>query len=291
VAAEAERARHLARLGLIVNAVLALGKFITGVLGNSYVLIADAVESLADLFSSVVVWSGLTIAARDPNEEYPFGYGKAEAIAALVVGFMLIGAAIGIAIEAVREILTPHHAPAPYTLLVLVLVIIIKWTLARVVSRQAAELESGLVEADAWHHLSDALTSTAAVIGISVALLGGPGWEMADDVAALVAAGIILFNGVRILKAPIADLMDRNPDESLLVAAEQAAHDVPGVRATEKIRARKMGTRYFMEMHVQSDPELSLREAHVLSGKVKTAVRRAVPGVQDVLIHMEPFGE
>lgn len=283
------RGARLAQLGLLVNFLLALTKLVAGILGNSYALVADAVESLADLFSGLVVWRGVTIAQREEDESFPFGYGKAEAVASAVVGLMLLAAALGIGFEAVREIQTPHHMPAPFTLAVLVGVVVVKEGLFRFVLRGANEIGSGAVAADAWHHRSDAITSAAAFIGISAALIGGPGWESADDVAALVAAGIIVFNGLRILRPAVDELMDRAPEPSLLEAADRAARAVPGVLATEKLRGRKHGPRYFLDLHVQADPALSLHEAHVLSGMVKTAIRQELPSVANVLVHMEPY--
>lgn len=279
----------LAERGLLLNAVLALVKLLAGVVGNSYALIADAVESLADLFGSVVVWGGLRISERDPDERFPFGYGKAEALATVVVGVMLCGAAIGIGIEAVAEILTPHHAPAPFTLGVLVVVVLVKELWSRNVLRQARAAGNDLVAADAWHHRADAITSAAAFIGISVALLGGPGWEAADDVAALAASLLILWNGLSIARPALFELMDRSPADQLLAEVDEAARSVPDVRATEKLRIRKMGSVLFVEIHVQSDPAMSLHDAHVVSGKVKAAIRSRVPSVRNVLVHMEPF--
>ncbi|MBS1241848.1 MAG: fieF [Gemmatimonadetes bacterium] len=283
------RGVRLAQVGLMVNSVLAIIKLAAGVLGNSYALVADAVESLADLFSSLVVWRGIAIAQRGENEAYPFGYGKAEAVASAVVGLMLVAAALGIGAEAVREIRTPHHAPAPFTLLVLIGVVAVKEGLFRFVLKGAEDIGSGAVAADAWHHRSDAITSLAAFIGISVALVGGSGWESADDVAALLASGIILFNGSRILRPAVDELMDRAPVGSLLLAADQAARAVPGVLAIEKLRGRKHGRNYYLDLHVQADPALPLRDAHILSGMVKTAIRTALPSVANVLVHMEPF--
>lgn len=283
------RGVRLAQLGLLVNFLLALTKLVAGLLGNSYALVADAVESMADLFSGIVVWRGVSLAQRAEDESYPFGYGKAEAVASAVVGLMLIAAALGIAVEAIREIRTPHHSPAPFTLAVLVGVVVVKEGLFRFVLRGATEIGSGAVAADAWHHRSDAITSAAAFLGISAALIGGPGWESADDVAALVASGIIVFNGIRILRPAVDELMDRAPEAGLLDAVERAARAVPGVLATEKLRGRKHGPRYFIDLHVQADPGLSLHDAHVLSGMVKSAIRRDLPAVANVLVHMEPF--
>jgi cation diffusion facilitator family transporter len=285
------RGIRTAQVGMLVNAVLAGIKLVAGVLGNSYALVADGVESTADILSSLVVWSGLRIASRSADEDYPFGYGKAEPIAAAVVGLMLIAAAIGIAIESVREILVPHHAPAPFTLAVLVGVVLIKEVLYRRVFRVGADMGSTAVKADAWHHRSDAITSAAAFVGISIALIGGRGWEPADDWAALLASTIIAFNGVAALRPAVADLMDRAPGEAMLARVSAAATGVPGVRAIEKLKVRKAGLGYWVDLHVQADPRLPLEQAHVLSGMVKSAIREAVPEVAGALIHMEPYEE
>lgn len=277
------------RAAMLVNACLALVKLAAGILGHSYALIADAIESLADVFTSLVVWGGLRLASREADEEYPFGYGRAEPLAAAIVGLMMAAAALGIAIQAVREIITPHHAPAPFTLLVLVLVVATKEWLFRTVLRTAEAIGSGAVKADAWHHRSDAITSAAAFLGISVALIGGPGWEMADDVAALFAAGIILLNALRIVRPAALELMDRAPEDDVVHAVGVAARGVAGVRRIEKLRIRKLGTAFTVDLHVQADPAMSLHDAHVLSGMVKGAIRSAVGGVSDVLVHMEPF--
>ena len=193
-----------AQTGLLINALLVVVKLVAGVVGNAYALVADAIESAADIFSSLVVWGGLRIASREADDEYPFGYGKAEAMATAVVALMLLGAALTIVIEATREIRTPHHTPAPFTLFVLVGVIAVKEILFRRVLAVGAATSSTAVQADAWHHRSDAITSAAAFVGISVALLGGEGWEQADDWAALVAAVVIVVNGLRLLRTAIA---------------------------------------------------------------------------------------
>ncbi|HEY9382133.1 MAG TPA: cation diffusion facilitator family transporter [Gemmatimonadales bacterium] len=283
------RGIQLARTGLITNGLLALVKLLAGILGHSYALIADAVESVADIFSSLVVWGGLRLSSRNADERFPFGYGKAESVSSAIVGLMLVGAALGIAIEAVREILIPHHTPAPFTLIVLVAVVAIKEMLFRRVSRGAQELGSQAVAADAWHHRADAITSSAAFVGISIALIGGPGWEAADDWAALLASTIILYNGAQIIRPALAELMDQSPEEEVFRSVEAAAREVRGVLATEKLRIRKSGPKYLLELHVQADKDLSLHEAHILSGMVKSSIRTAVPRVENVLVHMEPF--
>jgi cation diffusion facilitator family transporter len=279
---------------MAVNAALALAKLTAGILGNTYALIADAIESTVDIFSSFVVWGGLRVASRDPDEAYPFGYGRAESLAASVVAMILLGAAVFIAVEAVREIRRPHLTPAPWTLIVLVAVMAVKWVLSRRVHAVGSDIHSTAVKADAWHHLSDAITSAAAFVGISIALLGaryagGSGWESADDWAALLAAVVIFWNGGRMLRPALNDLMDRAPGSEFLVQVRRAAEGVAGVRATEKLFIRKTGTTYRVTIHVHADPGMSLRDAHILGGKVKGAITAAVPQVQSVLVHMEPY--
>ncbi len=280
---------RIAQFGMLVNAALAVTKLIAGVLGTSYALIADAVESGSDVVSSLIVWGGLRMATRSATEEYPFGFARAEQVASAIVGVMLIGASIGISIAALREIHTPHHAPAPFTLIVLVIVILIKEVLFRYVARAGGEMGSRALAADAWHHRSDAITSSAAFIGISISLIKGPGWESADDYAALVASGIILINGIRIIRPAVGDLMDRAPSADLIERVTTIAQQVADVELVEKVMIRKAGIGFFVDMHVQAAPEMSLHDAHILSGKVKSAIREAEPRVLGALIHMEPF--
>lgn len=276
---------------MLVNALLALVKLVAGIAGNTYALVADAVESTADIFASLVVWGALRVATRDPDEDYPFGYGKAESVAAAVVAIMLVAAALGIGFEAIREIRTPHQTPAPWTLLVLVAVLFIKFVLFRRTLSIGEAAGSTAGKADAWHHLSDAITSAAAFIGISIALWGGPGWEQADDWAALFAAAVILYNGVLLIRPALHDLMDRMPGTEIIDAVRQAAVRVPSVLAVEKLSARKAGLVYYVDIHVQADPAMSLHDAHEVSGAVKSAIRASVPSVAGVLVHMEPFEE
>jgi cation diffusion facilitator family transporter len=284
----ARRGIQSAQVGLLVNTVLAITKLVAGILGNAYALVADAVESSADIFSSLIVWGGLRIASKQADDEYPFGYGKAEPLAAAVVSLMLIGAAAGIAVEAIREIRLPHHTPAPFTLAVLVGVILVKEVLFRRVSAVGKAVASTAVKADAWHHRSDAITSAAAFIGISIALIGGPGWESADDWAALAASAVIVINAIILVRPAIDDLMDRSPGSHLLERISAAATATPDVRYIEKLKVRKVGFGYYVDLHVQAEPMMTLREAHILSGRVKSAIRNAVPEVAGVLIHMEP---
>ena len=276
-------------LGLLVNVGLAGVKLITGLLGNSYALVADAIESGADIFASAVIWGGVRIADRPADEEHPYGHGKAEALAALVVVLMLFVAGIGIAIQAVREILRPHEAPAAYTLWVLIGVVVIKELLFRFVQHIGTQVQSSALTTDAWHHRSDALTSAAAAIGIAVSLIGGPRYAVADDVAALVAAAIILINACRLMLPPLHELMDRVPADTI-AEVRRVAGGVPGVLDVEKVNARKSGTGFWVDMHLEVNPEMSVREAHRVAHDAKEAIMLEMPSVRDVLTHIEPHG-
>ena len=283
------RSIRLAQAGLLINAVLVVTKVVTGIVGHSYALVADGVESSLDIFSSLIVWRGVHVASRSADDAYHFGYGKAESVAAAAVALMLVGAAAGIAVQAIREILTPHHVPAPFTLVVLVIVILIKEMLFRWTLREGMALESGVVQADAWHHRSDAITSGAAFIGIAVALIGGADWAAADDYAALLASLIIAVNGVRLIRPALADLMDQAPSRDLLQRITDEAAREPGVLHIEKVLARRGGVGHFVTLHVQADPGMTLHDAHELGGRVRARIVRNVPTVLDALIHMEPY--
>ena len=285
------RSIRWAQAGLLTNAVLVLVKFVAGIVGHANALVADAVESSADIFSSLIVWMGLSIAARPADEDHPYGHGKAEPIAAAVVSLMLLGAAVGISVLAIREILTPHHLPAPFTLFVAAGVIISKEVLYRRVSRVGREVGSTVVTADAWHHRADAISSLAAFIGISIALIGGRGWEAADDWAALVAAVVVAVNGIRTLRPAISGLMDEAPDSTVKERAIQAASEVDGVRSVENLNVRSSGLGFYVDLHVKADAAMSLEAAHEIAAKVKYAILKAIPSCVSVLVHMEPYRE
>jgi len=283
------RGKQAARIGILANAALAVFKLVAGIVGNSYALVADAIESSADVASSTIVLGGLQVAGREPDERYPFGYGRAETLAGAVVAFMLFGAAAGIAVQAVREIRTPHHAPAWWTLAVLVVVMSIKVWLSRFVSAVGTEIGSTAVRTDAWHHFSDALTSGAAFIGILISVVLGRGWESADDWAALAASAVIATNAYLLLRPAVADLMDRSPEPAVISSIRSIAGAVPGVLAIEKLAVRRVGLGYRTVVHVQADADLSLRDAHALGATVTRALHDQLPYVQSVIVHMEPY--
>ena len=283
-----KRSLRVTFIGLAVNATLAAVKLTAGILGNSYALIADAVESLADVFSSVIVWRGVVVAAAPADEDHPYGHGKAEPIAAAIVASILLFAAFGITVQAIRAIFTPHEGPAPFTLAILLITILVKEGLFRFAMREGTEIESSVVRTDAWHHRSDAITSLAAAIGISIALAGGGAFAAADSIAAVVGAVIIAWNGWRLLRPALDELMDAAPSKSFTTQIKDIAGGVAGVNAVEKCIVRKMGFRYFVDMHVEVDPEMTVQRGHDIAHQVKDRIREKLPSVHDVLVHIEP---
>jgi cation diffusion facilitator family transporter len=275
-------------LSVCVNIVLMLVKIGTGIVGNSYALVADGIESASDIFSSLITWAGFQFSLRPPDEKHPYGHGKLEALAGGFAGVALLAAAVVIAANAISEIQTPHHAPEWFTLPVLLIVVAVKEWLSRRILAAGEEIGSNALRGDAWHHRSDAISSGAAAIGIAVALLGGPGYESADDWAALVACGIIVVNGARILRTALHDMMDGKVPEEWHEAVRNAALATLGVVDTEKCRIRKSGTDLFVELHVRVDPKITVFEGHEIGHRVKERVLAENPRVRDVLVHIEP---
>ena len=278
---------RMALFGMIVNSIFAIAKILGGFFGHAYVLIADGIESGLDVAGSFVIWSGLKVAARPPDASHPYGHGKAEPIAAMIVAVGVVAAAVGLAIQSVREIFLPHHAPAPYTLVILVVVIVIKETLFRYVNRLGRDIDSTAVKTDAWHHRSDALTSAAAFIGISVALIGGRRWQSADDWAAIFACAVIATNGIRLLRPAFYEIMDTAP-RKIVKSVCSVASSVPGVIDVENCRARKMGLDFYVDLHVGVDGNISVHEGHEIAHRVKAAIQQSNSRVADVLVHIEP---
>ena len=264
-------------------------KCLAGFFGHSFALIADGIESLADVFSSSAVYFGLRLAIKPPDKDHPYGHGKAEPLAAAIVGLMLGAAGIVIAIESVLLIRTPHPLPAIYTLWVLLAVFAVKITLSRYVSSVAKNIDSTAVGGDAWHHLSDATTSAFVFVGISIAI-----WKKypaADDWAALCVSPVILFNAWRQLRRPMAELLDTAPPPEIEQQVRQAASSIPGVIGLEKCFVRKVGFRFYVDLHVVVRGELTVRSGHSISHDVEDCVRAKVYRVSKVLVHVEPEEE
>lgn len=283
-----QRSVRTTLIGLFANALLAVIKMVAGWLGHSEALVADGVESMADVVSSVIVWRAVVVAAQPPDERHPYGHGKAEPVAALIVGLILMLAAGWIAVHAMAGAGSRDEAPKPFTLIILIAVIVIKEGLFRFVKSESVALESVAVNSDAWHHRSDAITSLAAGVGITVALVGGPDYRSADSIAAVFASGIVAWNGWKILVESFDELMDASARLETVEGIRSIASRVPGVEFVEKCIVRKTGGHYLVDMHVHVQGAMAVSEAHQIAHQVKDAVRDAWPQVLDVLVHLEP---
>ncbi len=280
-------------IGFAASILLSVVKLVAGILGHSTALIADSMESFADTIGSVLVWQALRVASRPADEKHPWGYGRAEAVASLLVGVLLVGAALLITVQSIHEILIPHQPPAPWTLLVLLTVIAVKEFLFRIVIRGADAFESDAARADAWHHRSDAITSTAALLGVSLAIWGPKWWNLptlvvADEAAAILASGVILLTAWHLIQPALHELLDATSPE-LEQQIRQIAESIEGVLCVEKVAVRKSGAGHHADMHLQLAPDLSLNLAHALAGKVKAQLRTQIPALTGVLIHVEPW--
>src|SRR5437762_2448947 len=279
---------RVALAGMIVNVLLATAKVAAGLVGNSYVLIADGIESVLDIGGSAVIWGGLKFASRPPDATHPYGHGKAEPLAAGIVALGVLAAALGLAIQSAREIFLPHHAPAPFTLIVLIVVVPVKEFLYRSVIHLGKNVESTAVQTDAWHHRADAMTSIAAFVGISIALIGGERWQSADAWAALFACAIIGTNGYRLLFPALHEMLDTAPRGEIVAVIKKGAISVPGVLDVEKCLVRKMGLSFYVDLHVGVDGEISVRDGHHIAHQVKDAIKQTDSRIADVLVHVEP---
>jgi cation diffusion facilitator family transporter len=276
-------------LSLVVNAVLAAVKIGVGLIGHSFALIADGIESLNDLIASGVVLLSLRVSAIPPDEDHPYGHGKAEQLGALFSALSLLGAGAAIAVQSTRNLIDRHTAPSWFTLPVLIVVIVAKEILSRYALKKSAETTSAALKGDAWHHRSDAITSGAAFVGIAVALIGGEGYENADDFAALLGCVVIGHNGFKLLRNALHENLEGAPPVELQIQVRTRARAVDGVREIEKLRMKKIGLGYFMDIHVQVDGTLTVDKGHRIGHDVQRALLASELGISDVVVHIEPY--
>lgn len=277
------------QLGIVISVILIFVKGISGYLGHSYALIADATESGADVVSSGLLWLALKYAQRPADKGHPYGHGKAEPVAAVLIGFFLLMAAGWIAWHSVGFIRTPHELPKLYTLIVLAVVILTKELLFRYVFAVGKRLNSHAVKADAYHHRSDAITSVAALAGIAFALIMGKGYEGADDWAALFACLFIIYNAFKIIRPAFSEVMDGAPPDELISAISRIASSHTEVKFVEKCYVRKMGLEYYVDMHIEVDGNINVFKAHEVAHQVKDELIGAGLQIKDALIHIEPY--
>ncbi|HAE36531.1 MAG: Cobalt-zinc-cadmium resistance protein [Candidatus Nomurabacteria bacterium GW2011_GWF2_35_66] len=281
-------ATKTAYFSIISNTILSIIKWVAGYFGNSYALIADAIESTTDIFSSTLVLIGIKYSNKPADENHPYGHGRIEPLVTFaIVGFLVISASI-IARQAIINIGTPHELPRLYTLFVLAGIIIWKEISYRLVIKKSIETKSSSLKADAWHHRSDAITSVAAFIGITIALIFGKGFESADDWAALFAAGFILYNCYLIFRPALSEVMDEHINKEIIDKIRECSIRVNGVLGTEKCFARKAGMKYYIDLHIKVKGEISVKEGHAISHKLKDQLQTEIPEISNILIHVEP---
>ena len=273
---------------IVGNIALALIKGFAGFFGNSYALIADAIESTTDIFASFLVLLGFKYAKRPADENHPYGHGKIEPLITFaVVAFLVVSATI-IAYESIQNIQTPHKTPKSWTLIVLGLIIIWKEVSFHIVIKKSKQTNSSSLKADAWHHRSDAITSVMAFIGISIAILFGKGYETADDWAALLASSFILYNSYLILRPALSEVMDEQLYGDLINEIRIKSIEVEGVLGTEKCFIRKAGMKFHVDLHAIIDGSISVKKGHDISHDLKDHLRNKLPNLGHVLIHIEP---
>jgi len=291
LAERSARGRQVLVAGVAVNCLLALLKLGAGWIGNSNALVADGLESTLDVLSSAMIWGALKYAERPPDSDHPYGHGKMESLAGAGGALLLLIAGVLVATGSLKEILAGalnRPPPAAFTLAVLVAVVVIKEGLFRLGRRRGREVESSAVQSDAWHHRSDALTSLAAAIGITVCLVGGPAWVSADNWAALFSCAIIAFNGVRMLKASVGELLDEQAPGEVIEGIMAAARAVEGVDNVEKCRVRKSGLSLLADIHVRVQGEVTVTDGHFIAHRVKDALMGGGFNILDVTVHIEP---
>ena len=291
LAERSARGRQVLVAGVAVNCLLALLKLGAGWIGNSNALVADGLESTLDVLSSAMIWGALKYAERPPDSDHPYGHGKMESLAGAGGALLLLIAGVLVATGSLKEILAGalnRPPPAAFTLAVLVAVVVIKEGLFRLGRRRGREVESSAVQSDAWHHRSDALTSLAAAIGITVCLVGGPAWVSADNWAALFSCAIIAFNGVRMLKASVGELLDEQAPGEVIEGIMAAARAVEGVDNVEKCRVRKSGLSLLADIHVRVQGEVTVTDGHFIAHRVKDALMGGGYNILDVTVHIEP---
>ncbi len=285
---EDKKILRIVNISIAGNFIIAIVKAITGILGNSYALIADAIESTADIFSSILIYFGLKYAHKPADSDHPYGHGKAEPLITFVSVAFLFTSAVLISVQSIQNIQTPHSGPKPYTLYVLILIIFLKEIFYRILNKKAKQVNSTTLHAEALHHRSDALTSLTALCGISISLIMGKDYENADDWAALIASFVIVYNTYFIFRPALGELMDENMHANFIDEIRLKAGQSNGVKKIEKCFVRKHGIYFYVDIHVQVNGNISVTEGHQIAHSVKDELMQSFNSIANVLVHIEP---
>ena len=282
-------ATRAALLGLLINLLLGVIKLIGGILGHSFALISDAVNSFGDVLVSLVVVIALRIAQRPPDDEHPYGHSRAEAIVGANVALLVVMSALFVGWEAIHRVSTEHVMPPIWTLWIAAANVLIKEGLYRYKVRIGRQTESSALIANAWDHRLDAFCSLTVFVGLSFVRWGGPQWLVADEIAALVIVAAIVATGIRLFRKSASELMDPQADAGYVDRVRESAASVAGVLAVEKLWLRKSGLEYFADIHIEVDPNMTVAEGHRIGHLVKDRLLEEFGTLRDVLVHLEPF--
>ncbi len=275
-------------LGLVANVILGIVKLVGGILGGSFALISDAVNSIGDSLTSVVVLFALIVAQRPADREHPYGHSRAEAIAASNVALLIILSALLVGWEAIRRIPIHHDLPPVWTLWIAGANVLLKEGLYRYKARVGRRTGSSAVIANAWDHRSDAMCSFAVLIGLGIVRWAGPNYIWADEVAALVVVCLIFWSGTKLFRRSASELMDLQASDEFVQQIQTTAESVTGVRNVETLWVRKSGLEYFADIHIEVDAQLTVDEGHRIGHRVKDRLLEQFPALRDVLVHLEP---
>jgi cation diffusion facilitator family transporter len=280
--------RRIALIGMIVSGGLAALKITVGQFGNSTALVADGFESAADVVASGTIFLALTLAMKPPDSNHPYGHGRIETLAGLLLGFVLFCA--GIAISAHALLLEHDQLPMPsaYTIWPLILSVVLKLALMRYKYSAGRRIRSAALIADAANDGVDAISGGAALIALGMTLMSPERFRHADQWGAFVVGLIVVFTGIRVIRETGSQLMDTMPDPWLMKMVREAAVTVAGVAGVEKCFARKTGLKYHVDLHLEVDPELTVRASHDIAQAVRERIRGQLDWVADVLVHVEP---
>lgn len=280
-------------VGGAVNVVLLLFKFVAGIVGHSAAMVADAVHSLSDFVTDVIVLVFVHISGKPKDKSHDYGHGKFETLAMTVIGLALLVVAVGIVYSGMTKIIdwangNDLEAPGMLALWAALLSIVLKEGVYRYSMVKARELNSQAVEANAWHHRSDALSSLGTAIGIGGAIFLGKRWTVLDPIASVVVGMFIVKVAIDLLRRGIGDLMEQSLPDAVEEEMLQMVGAIPGVVEPHNLRTRRIGNHYAIELHIRMDGDISLRESHDKASEVEDMLRNRYGEDTHVAVHVEP---
>ena len=279
---------RIAATSVAVNAALAALNVGTGLRAGSASVVAVGVEFAGDVLAALVVWTGLRIAARPPDANHPYGHGRAEVVAGLVVGMMLCAVGVSIAVRSISGYDAAHPPPPTFALWPLVATLAVKLVMTWGKIRAGRRIGSSALVADGWNDAVDVLSTSAALCAVALTLYDPQRFLPADHFGAFAVGIVVISIGLRLTRDASLELMDTMPDARLLERVRAAACRDEQARGVEKCFARKTGLRYHVDLHLDVDPAMTVADSHAVAQRVRERVRREVPEVEDVLVHVEP---